>query len=135
MFYKIIRVIFVLVSGSLMAMFSFPKLKAEPVSVSTFEMLSEFVPLDVNVLMYFTGTVELLVGVLLISSLLIKNLQIKINFQILGYFLLLSTMIGGLLTEFLARPEPKMFLVQIAAVLIVISLLELSFLAKKKKEI
>jgi len=135
MFYKIIRVIFVLVSGSLMAMFSFPKLKAEPVSVSTFEMLSEFVPLDVNVLMYFTGAVELLVGVLLISSLLIKNFQIKINFQILGYFLLLSTMLGGLLTEFLARPEPKMFLVQIAAVLIVISLLELSVLAKKKKEI
>jgi len=134
MFYKVIRVIFVLVSGALMAMFSFPKLMAEEVS-ETFELLSGFVPLDAHFLMYFTGAVELLVGLLLISSLVIKNVQIKINFQILGYFLLLSTMAGGLLTEYIVRPEPKMFLVIIAAVLIVIALLELSILAKKKKEI
>jgi len=135
MFYKIVRVIFVLVSGLLMLRFAFPKLTAKPVSQETFELLSQFVPLNTNLLMYFTGAVELLVGLLLITSLLIKNLQIKTKFQILGYFLLLSTMMGGLLTEFLARPEPKMPLVIIAIVLIIISLLELSVLTKKKKEI
>ena len=135
MFYKIVRVIFVLVSGLLMLRFAFPKLTANPVSQETFELLSQFVPLNTNLLMYFTGAVELLVGLLLITSLLIKNLQLKTKFQILGYFLLLSTMIGGLLTEFLARPEPKMLLVIIAIVLIIISLLELSVLTKKKKEI
>ena len=134
MFYKTMRVIFVLVSGLLMLRFAFPKLMAKPVSENTFEMLSEVRPINAKLFMYFTGGVELLIGLLLIISLLMRNRNTKIKFQIIGYFLLLSTMIGGLLTEFLARPEPKNILVVIAAVLITISISELSILSNKKKE-
>ena len=135
MFYKTIRVIFVLVSGLLMLRFAYPKILAEPVSVETFEVLSQVVPIDAKLFMCFTGTVELVIGLLLIISLLLKNESIKIKFQVIGYFLLLSTMIGGLLAEFLARPEPKAMLVTIAAVLMTIAISELSILSKKKSEI
>jgi len=134
MFYKTMRVVFVLVSGGLMLMFAVPKLMAKPVSQNTFEMLSQVVPIDVKFMMYFTGGVELLVGLLLVLSLLIRNINTRRKFQIIGYFLLLSTMIGGLLTEFLARPEPKNMLVVIAAVLITVAISELSILSNKKKE-
>lgn len=134
MFYKTMRVVFVLVSGLLMLRFAFPKLLAQPVSEETFEMLSQVVPINAKFFMYFTGAVELLIALLLLGSLFLRAERSKMQLQEMGYFLLLSTMLGGLVAEFYGRPEPKTILVTIATVLITIAVSELSILSKSKRE-
>lgn len=134
MFYKTMRVVFILVSGLLMLRFAFPKLLAQPVSEETFEMLSQVVPINAKFFMYFTGAVELLIALLLLGSLFLRAERTKMQLQEMGYFLLLSTMIGGLVAEFYGRPEPKTILVTIAIVLITIAVSELSILSKSKRE-
>jgi len=133
MFYKLIRVLFILISSLIMLRFALPKLQAMQVSAKSFAMFSTVLPINANFFMYFTGGVELLIIILLLSSLFIKNIELKNRFQIIGYVLLFSTMIGAILIEQFVRPEPKAFLMTIALVLTTISISELSLLFQKNK--
>ena len=133
MFYKLTRVLFILISSLIMLRFALPKLQAMEVSVKSFTMFSTVLPINANFFMYFTGVVELLIACLLLSSLFIKKIELKNSFQIIGYILLFSTMIGAILIEQFVRPEPKAFLMTIAIVLITISISELSLLSQKNK--
>lgn len=135
MFFKITRVFFILISIGVMIRFAIPKLQAMPVSVKSFTMFSTVLPINANFFMYFTGLVELLIAVLLLSSFFIKKIDLKNRFQILAYSLLLSTMIVAIIIEQFVRITPVNFLMTIALVLITICISELSILTKKKKEI
>jgi uncharacterized membrane protein YphA (DoxX/SURF4 family) len=116
-----------------MLRFALPKLQAMEVSVKSFTMFSTVLPVNPTFFMYFTGIVELLIAILLLTSLLIKNINLKNRLQTIGYFFLLSTMIGSILIEQFVRPEPKSFLMTIALVLLTISISELSLLTQKNK--
>ncbi len=133
MFFKFIRIIFILISTGIMIKFAIPKLQAMPISVKSFTMFSTVLPVNANFFMYFTGLVELLIAVLLFSSLFIKKIELKDKFQILGFVLLLSTMISAIIIEQFVRPTPKPFLMTIALILITICISELSILTKNKK--
>ena len=133
MFYKITRVVFALISTVVMFKFAFPKLQAMPKSANSFEMFGDVLHINGSFFMYFTGVVELVIAVLLLSSLFIKKELIQNRLQIIGYLLLLGTMIGAILVEQFVRTEPKAFLMTLALVLSTISISELSILSKYKK--
>ena len=65
-----------------MLRFTLPKLIASEVSAKSFSMFSTVLPINANFFMYFTGVVELLIASLLLSSLFIKNIELKNRFQI-----------------------------------------------------
>lgn len=133
MLYKAVRILFILISSLIMLRFALPKLQGMPVSVKSFTMFSEVLPVNPSVFMYFTGLVELSIAILLLSSLFIKRIQLKNMFQIIGYISLLVTMIVAILIEEFIRSAPVAFLMMIAFVLITISISELSILSKKEK--
>lgn len=115
------------VAAGFMIFFALPKLLGAEKSIQGFEQFKSLVPIDPNVFRVFTGVVELLIAILLILY-TIKN---KNNLGKLAYFLLLATMVGGLIMEFFARPEPQMMLVVIAIVLSVLSIYKLKTLVKQ----
>ncbi|WP_159023094.1 DoxX family protein [Formosa sp. L2A11] len=116
-----------IIAAALMIFFAIPKLLGAEKSIQGFEQFKSLVPLDPNVFRVFTGVVEFIIALLLIFY-TIKNTN---NLGKLAYFLLLSTMIGGLIMEFFARPEPAMPLVIIAIILSVLSVFKLKSLLKK----
>ena len=116
-----------LIAAALMLFFAIPKLVGIEKSVKGFEQFKSLVPIDPDIFRVFTGSVELVIAILLIIY-TIKNTN---NLGKLAYFLLLATMIGGLTMEFFARPEPVMMLVVIAVLLSVLSIYKLKILAKK----
>ncbi|GAK76160.1 hypothetical protein JCM19314_3696 [Nonlabens ulvanivorans] len=116
-----------LVAGGLMLFFAIPKLIGIEKSVKGFEQFKSLVPLDADVFRIFTGSVELLIAILLIAFTINK----KVNLGKIAYFFLLSTMIGGLIMEFFARPQPDIMLVVIAIILSVLSIYKLKLLLKK----
>ncbi|WP_179375766.1 DoxX family protein [Winogradskyella wichelsiae] len=116
-----------LVAAGLMLFFAIPKLVGVEKSVQGFKQFQSLVPLDPTVFRIFTGTVELAIALLLLAY-AIRNIN---NLGKLAYFLLLSTMIGGLTMEFFARPKPEMLLVVIALVLSALSIYKLKLLLKK----
>jgi hypothetical protein len=116
-----------LIAAALMLFFAVPKLLGVEKSVEGFEQFKSLVPLDPNVFRIFTGVVELSIALLLIIYAIKKTK----NLGKLAYFLLLSTMIGGLIMEFFARPKPEMMLVVIAIILSVLSIYKLKILLKK----
>ncbi|MGJ8549546.1 MULTISPECIES: DoxX family protein [Winogradskyella] len=115
------------VAAGLMLFFAIPKLVGVEKSVQGFKQFQSLVPLDPTVFRIFTGVVELAIALLLLAY-AIKNIN---NLGKLAYFLLLSTMIGGLTMEFFARPKPEMLLVVIALVLSALSIYKLKLLLKK----
>ena len=116
-----------LIAAGLMLFFSIPKLIGAEESRAGFEQFKSLVPLDPDVFRIITGAIELLIAIILI----IFTINSKKSLGKIAYFLLLSTMIGGLIMEFFARPKPEMMLVVIAIVLILISILSLKALVKK----
>ncbi|MBP1841294.1 DoxX family protein [Formosa algae] len=116
-----------LVAAGLMLFFAIPKLLGAEKSLQGFKQFATLVPLDPNVFRIFTGIVELIVAILLI----IYTVKHTVNLGKLAYFLLLSTMVGGLIMEFFARPEPAMMLVIIAIILATLSIFKLKMLLKK----
>lgn len=115
-----------IVAAVLMVFFAVPKLLGAEKSIKGFEQFQSLVPLDPNVFRIFTGVVELIIASILIIY-VIKNTN---NLGKLAYFLLLSTMIGGLTMEFFARPEPVLMLVVIAIFLSILSIFKLKRLLK-----
>ncbi|WP_179338722.1 DoxX family protein [Winogradskyella ludwigii] len=116
-----------LVAAGLMLFFAIPKLIGAEKSRVGFDQFKSLVPLDADVFRIFTGSVELLIAILLI----IYTIKNKASLGKIAYFFLLSTMVGGLIMEFFARPEPAMMLVVIAIALSVLSLYKLKILIKK----
>jgi len=116
-----------LVAAGLMLFFAIPKLLGAEKSVKGFEQFESLVPLDPNIFRIFTGSVELIIVILLI----IYTFKNKISLGKLAYFLLLATMIGGLIMEFFARPQPVMMLVIIAILLSIFSIYKLKMLQKE----
>ncbi len=116
-----------LIAAALMLFFAIPKLIGVETVVAGFEHFKSLVLLDPNVFRIFTGVVQLLIVLLLIIY-TIKNTN---SLGKLAYFLLLSTMIGGLIMEFFARPEPMMMLVVIAIILSALSIYKLKTLLNK----
>jgi hypothetical protein len=112
------------IAAGLMIFFSIPKLIGAEKSRKGFEQFKSLVPLDPDVFRLVTGIIELYIAILLIIY-AIKNIN---NLGKLAYFLLLSTMIGGLIMEFFARPTPDMMLVIIAVLLTALSLYRLKTL-------
>ena len=125
---KLFNTISNLVAAGLMLFFAIPKLIGIEKSVKGFEQFKSLVPIDPDIFRVFTGSVELLIAILLITY-TIKNTN---SLGKLAYFLLLATMIGGLTMEFFARPEPEMMLVVIAIILSVLSIYKLKVLFKNK---
>lgn len=113
-----------LVAAGLMLFFSIPKLIGIEKSREGFEQFKSLVPLDPNVFRIFTGLVELLIAIFLI----IYTIKNKESLGKVTFFLLLSTMIGGLIMEFFARPEPDMMLTVIAIILATFSIVRLKSL-------
>ncbi|TVZ22796.1 DoxX-like protein [Dokdonia sp. Hel_I_63] len=101
--------------------FALPKLIGLEQSVKGFSNFNEVIGIPNNIARYVTGVVELITAILLILSLTRKS-EVA---HILGYLLLTGTMLGGLLTEYLIRPEPKMMLVYIAIALLIIAVYQL----------
>ncbi|WP_368028772.1 DoxX family protein [Arcobacter sp. s6] len=134
MFFKIIRVVFLLISSITMLRFALPKLQSMPVSVKSFTMFSEVLPINGSFFMYFTGFVELLIAVLLLASLFIRKNELKNIMQTIAYVLLFATMLGAILIEQFVRVSPVAFLMSIALILITISISELSILSLKKAD-
>lgn len=116
-----------LVAAVLMLFFSIPKLIGVEKSRVGFEQFKSLVPLDPNVFRIFTGVVELLIAILLI----IYTIKNKESLGKIAYFSLLCTMIGGLIMEFFARPQPDMMLVVIAIILSALSIFRLKSLFLK----
>jgi len=115
------------IAAGLMVFFAIPKLVGIEKSVQGFEQFKSLVPLDPTFFRLFTGVVELVIGVLLLVY-AIKHIS---NLGKLAYFLLLSTMLGGLTMEFFARPKPEMMLVVIAIILSALSIYKLKTLLQK----
>lgn len=116
-----------LIAAGLMLFFAIPKLIGIEKSVQGFEQFKSLVPIDPDIFRVFTGSVEIIIAILLIIY-TIKNTN---SLGKLAYLLLLATMMGGLTMEFFARPEPDMMLVVIAIVLAVLSIIKLTKLVKK----
>lgn len=133
MFFKTIRVVFIFISSIIMLRFALPKLQAMEVSVKTFTWFSKSLPINAELFMYFTGLVELIIAILLISSLFIKKIEYKNILQVVGFTLLFCTMSVALIMEYFVREAPVPFLVTIAFVLITISISELSILSLNKE--
>ncbi|MBU2997261.1 DoxX family protein [Cellulophaga baltica] len=110
-----------------MVFFAVPKLIGAEKSLKGFEQFKSLVPLDADTFRIFTGVVEFTVAALLIIYILKKTN----NIGKLAYFLLLSTMIGGLIMEFFARPKPEIMLVVIALLLSILSIYKLKLLSSK----
>ncbi|WP_230080239.1 DoxX family protein [Winogradskyella marina] len=115
------------IAAGLMVFFAIPKLIGVEKSVQGFEQFKSLVPLDPTFFRHFTGVVELVIAVLLLVYAIKRT---KILGQ-LAYFLLLSTMLGGLTMEFFARPEPEMMLVVIAIILSALSIYKLKTLLRQ----
>lgn len=103
--------------------FSIPKLIGLEQSVKGFSNFEEVIGIPNDLARYTTGVVELITAILLALSLTVAKRAETTH--IAGYLLLSGTMVGGLLTEFLIRPEPKMMLVYIAIVLLAIAIYQL----------
>ena len=116
-----------LLAALLMLFFAIPKLIGAEKSVKGFEQFQSLIPIDPNIFRIFTGSVELIIALLLIFFTINNNK----NIGKVAYFLLLSTMIGGLIMEFFARPEPAMMLVIIAILLSILSFFKLKSILKK----
>ncbi|WP_396596370.1 DoxX family protein [Dokdonia sp. R86516] len=116
---KILTIITIVAIGY----FALPKLIGLEQSVKGFSNFNEVIGIPNNIARYVTGIVELITAILLILSLtLTRKREVT---HILGYLLLTGTMLGGLLTEYLIRPEPKMMLVYIAIALLIIAVYQL----------
>ena len=113
-----------LVAAGLMIFFAVPKLIGAEASLKGFEQFKSLVPLDPDVFRIFTGSVELFIAILLI----VYTIKSTKNLGVIAYFFLLSTMIGGLIMEFFARPEPDMMLTVIAIILSILSIYKLKLL-------
>ena len=116
-----------LVAAALMLFFSIPKLIGVEKSRVGFEQFKSLVPLDADVFRIFTGSVELLIAILLI----IYAVNNKASFGKIAYFFLMSTMVGAIIMEFFARSEPDIMLTIIAFVLFGLSFYRLKLLLKK----
>lgn len=116
-----------LIAAGLMLFFAIPKLIGVEKSVEGFKQFESLVPLDPDVFRVFTGVVEILIAILLIAYAIKKVASLGR----LSYFLLLSTMLGGLIMEFFARPKPDMMLVVIAILLSALSIYKLKGLFTK----
>jgi predicted permease len=103
--------------------FAIPKLIGLEQSIKGFSNFNVRIGIPNNIARYVTGVVELITAVLLLLSLTLKRKREVTH--ILGYLLLTGTMLGGLLTEYLIRPEPKMMLVYIAIALLIIAVYQL----------
>ncbi|AEE20956.1 DoxX family protein [Dokdonia sp. 4H-3-7-5] len=103
--------------------FAIPKLIGLEQSIKGFSNFNERIGIPNNIARCVTGVVELITAVLLLLSLTLKSKREVTH--ILGYLLLTGTMLGGLLTEYLIRPEPKMMLVYIAIALLIIAVYQL----------
>ncbi|APG65772.1 hypothetical protein LPB136_10520 [Tenacibaculum todarodis] len=125
---KILKITSNLIAALLMLLFAIPKLLGVEKSVKGFEQFKSLVPLDPNMFRIFTGIVELLIALLLIFY----TINNKKNIGKIAYFLLLSTMIGGLTMEFFARQKPDYLLVIIAIILSTLSIFKLKTLVKNK---
>ncbi|WP_179319244.1 DoxX family protein [Winogradskyella helgolandensis] len=126
---KILQTASNIVAAALMVFFAIPKLLGAEKSVQGFEQFKSLVPLDPNVFRVFTGIVELFIAILILLFIIKKN----INLGKIAYFLLLATMIGGLIMEFFARPKPAMMLVIIALLLSILSIFKLKTLSTKQQ--
>ncbi len=115
------------IAAGLMTFFAIPKLIGAEKSIKGFEQFKSLVPLDPDLFRIVTGIIELYIAILLIIYAL-KNIN---NLGKLAYFLLLSTMIGGLIMEFFARPTPNIMLVSIAVLLTTLSVYRLKTLLKQ----
>jgi len=104
-----------------MLFFPIPKLTAQPPSIKGFTQFGEVLPVEPFTFMYVTGTVELSIVVLFITGLVAewrKDPGYLKYASLLGFFLLLCTMLGALVIEFFVRPTPESMLVATALVLI-----------------
>jgi len=110
-----------------MVFFAVPKLVGAKKSLAGFEQFKSLVPLDPDVFRIFTGTIELSIAILL----LLYTFKSKAILGKIAYGALLATMIGGLVMEFFARPQPEMMLVVIAVLLSLLSIVKLKRILKK----
>ena len=103
--------------------FALPKLIGLEQSIKGFSNFNQVVGIPNDLARYTTGIIELITAILLVLSLTLKR-KAEVA-HIIGYLLLSGTMLGGLLTEYLIRPEPKMMLVYIAIALLIIAVYQL----------
>ena len=82
MFYKLTRIIFILISSLIMLRFALPKLQSMEVSVKSYEMFSSVLPINPTLFVYFTGIVELLIVILLFTSLFFQKCILLFNAKI-----------------------------------------------------
>ncbi len=120
----------------LMSWFAIPKILGAKTSVQGFNEMSGSLPISSDNFRIFTGLTELLI-VLLFAMFLALSLKkmsfltgLNINKKIVSLLangLLLTTMIGALIAEFVMRETPKYMLVYIAIGLIVITVINIIY--------
>ncbi len=120
---KRISTILTVIVAIAIGLFALPKLIGLEQSIKGFSNFKKITGIPNNLARYATGVIELLTTILLIASITVKK-KAEIT-HIISYLLLSATMLGGLLTEYLIRPEPKMALVIIAIVILSISVYQL----------
>ena len=116
-----------LVAAVVMLFFSILKLIGKQDVIENFKLMESFVPIDINVFRIFTGVVELSIALLLILY-TIKNID---NLGKLAYTLLIGTMVGALVMEFVAKPEPMIVMAVLAVLLLALSVYKLKTLFSK----
>ncbi len=105
-----------LVSAYAMFSFALPKLRALPISVTSFTQFGEVLKISGKGFMYFTGALELVTALILFVSIFLTEKAGNYTTN-LGYLLLLGTMAGALVTEYFIRETPVPMLVSIAVTL------------------
>ena len=124
---KLFNTISNLVAAGLMLFFSMTKLVGGEEVKANFKLMESLVPIDIDVFRMFTGVVELSIGLLLIMYTL-KN---KDSIGKLAYVLLIGTMAGALVMEFVAKPEPMIMMAVLAVILFALSAYKLKTLFSK----
>ena len=124
---KLFNTISNLVAAGLMLFFSMTKLVGGEEVKANFKLMESLVPIDIDVFRMFTGVVELSIGLLLIMY-TIKN---KDSIGKLAYGLLVGTMAGALVMEFVAKPEPMIMMAVLALILFALSAYKLKTLFSK----
>ncbi|WP_070138148.1 DoxX family protein [Crocinitomix algicola] len=114
-----------LISSLLMFFFGIMKVIGSEASRKGFEQFSPKIGIDPEFFMYFTGTLEVLVAVLLLVS--IFELKKKVVVGVFAHLMLFGTMFGALITEIFFRDQAKLALVIIAIVLACIALYYLRY--------
>lgn len=113
-----------LIASGIMILFSVPKLLGIEKYIENFEQFKFFLHLEPTVFRISAGVIELFIGILL-ASYTIKNSNLIGN---TAYFLLLMTMVSGIVLEFFTRQKPEIILIMVAIILSGLSIFKLKII-------